>query len=74
MQTKHLRGEKCPLAKGSREHSGLDDSEFSSFLFWRNPLPSIEEDLQELLVRAPLCSFTLLTLPMHCHGYSLRMG
>uniref|UniRef100_A0A8D2JKR2 Putative WW-binding domain-containing protein n=1 Tax=Varanus komodoensis TaxID=61221 RepID=A0A8D2JKR2_VARKO len=28
-------------------------SEFSSFLFWRTPLPSIEEDLRGLLVRAP---------------------
>lgn len=27
-----------------------EDLEFSSFMFWRNPLPSIDRDLQELLI------------------------
>ncbi|KFV87524.1 RNA-binding protein NOB1, partial [Struthio camelus australis] len=43
---KHLRkGQRLP----SPERSTAESPEFSSFLFWRNPLPSIEEDLQELL-------------------------
>nr|XP_020643916.1 RNA-binding protein NOB1 [Pogona vitticeps] len=29
--------------------AGPETSEFNSFLFWRNPLPNIEEDLQALL-------------------------
>ncbi|XP_069488926.1 RNA-binding protein NOB1-like [Ambystoma mexicanum] len=29
--------------------TGTDHPEFGAFIFWRNPLPSIEEDLQELL-------------------------
>lgn len=35
----------------------LAETEFSSFLFWRNPLPNIEEDLEGLLVRDPLLPF-----------------
>ncbi|XP_019360892.1 PREDICTED: RNA-binding protein NOB1 isoform X2 [Gavialis gangeticus] len=31
-----------------------ESPEFSSFLYWRNPLPSIEEDLQELLKADPV--------------------
>lgn len=36
-----------------REHAAgePEDLEFSSFMFWRNPLPNIDRDLQELLVR-----------------------
>ena len=43
--------------KGQREPSPerstvpSESDEFSSFLYWRAPLPSIEEELQELLVR-----------------------
>ncbi|KAM3828607.1 RNA-binding protein NOB1 isoform 2-T2 [Vipera latastei] len=32
----------------------LAETEFSSFLFWRNPLPNIEEDLEGLLEADPL--------------------
>uniref|UniRef100_J3SD17 RNA-binding protein NOB1 n=1 Tax=Crotalus adamanteus TaxID=8729 RepID=J3SD17_CROAD len=32
----------------------LAEPEFSSFLFWRNPLPNIEEDLEGLLEADPL--------------------
>nr|XP_004659598.1 RNA-binding protein NOB1 [Jaculus jaculus] len=28
----------------------LEDLEFSSFMFWRNPLPNIDHELQELLI------------------------
>lgn len=36
-----------------------DSSQFNSFQFWRSPLPSIENDLLELLVRNPTTSKTL---------------
>ncbi|XP_044283950.1 RNA-binding protein NOB1 isoform X3 [Varanus komodoensis] len=45
-------GEQCPSAvdsRGSGGAAGPEASEFSSFLFWRTPLPSIEEDLRGLL-------------------------
>lgn len=35
----------------SNEPRDADSSEFNTFQFWRNPLPSIETDLLELLVR-----------------------
>uniref|UniRef100_A0A8D0FJA1 RNA-binding protein NOB1 n=1 Tax=Strix occidentalis caurina TaxID=311401 RepID=A0A8D0FJA1_STROC len=39
-------------ALGTGTHPVPSESdEFSSFLYWRTPLPSIEEELQELLVR-----------------------
>jgi RNA-binding protein NOB1 len=30
---------------------GPENLEFSSFMFWRTPLPNIDRELQELLVR-----------------------
>lgn len=33
---------------------GPENLEFSSFMFWRNPLPDIDHELQELLVRPGL--------------------
>ncbi|KAJ6652514.1 hypothetical protein lerEdw1_011484 [Lerista edwardsae] len=35
------------------DSGGPENAAFGSFLYWRNPLPSIEEDLQELLASAP---------------------
>lgn len=43
------KGQRQPSPERSTAPSEGD--EFSSFLFWRAPLPSIEEELQELLVR-----------------------
>ncbi|XP_010209932.1 PREDICTED: RNA-binding protein NOB1, partial [Tinamus guttatus] len=51
----HLPSKHKRLGKGQRlpspERSPVtaESPEFSSFLYWRAPLPSIEEDLQELL-------------------------
>uniref|UniRef100_A0A8D0GE36 NIN1 (RPN12) binding n=1 Tax=Sphenodon punctatus TaxID=8508 RepID=A0A8D0GE36_SPHPU len=48
----------CSSVSGSSPFpAGAEDPKFSSFLYWRPPLPSIEEDLQELLVS---CSFSPL--------------
>ncbi|XP_075571544.1 RNA-binding protein NOB1 [Pelecanus crispus] len=46
----HLAGFHLPT-KPSPERSAVpsESDEFSSFLYWRAPLPSIEEELQELL-------------------------
>ncbi|NXS55887.1 NOB1 protein, partial [Brachypteracias leptosomus] len=41
------KGQDQPSPEGSRDPP--ESSEFSSFLYWRAPLPSIEEELQELL-------------------------
>ncbi|XP_029464146.1 RNA-binding protein NOB1 [Rhinatrema bivittatum] len=40
-----------PASASEGEHSvaNAENPEFGSFLYWRDPLPSIEEDLQELL-------------------------
>lgn len=43
----------------TNEPQDPDSSQFNSFQFWRNPLPSIENDLLELLVRNPTTSKTL---------------
>ncbi|XP_066493332.1 RNA-binding protein NOB1 isoform X2 [Tiliqua scincoides] len=51
-KSKCSEGKRHPVASRSREWSdsgGPENVEFGSFLYWRNPLPSIEEDLQELL-------------------------
>lgn len=49
-QHKHPgKGQRQPSPKRNAVPSESD--EFSSFLYWRAPLPSIEEELQELLVR-----------------------
>ncbi|XP_042336832.1 RNA-binding protein NOB1 isoform X2 [Sceloporus undulatus] len=51
-KTKHSGRERQPSTSQSQERTdtvGSESSEFGSFLFWRNPLPSIEEDLQALL-------------------------
>lgn len=55
-----------PAGKGPRQPcpnpASAESDEFGSFLYWRPPLPSIEEELRELLVR--FCSlFPVLTLP-----------
>lgn len=43
---------KCPQDTVDRGHqaSEPEDLEFSSFVFWRNPLPNIDQELQELLM------------------------
>ncbi|NXF79661.1 NOB1 protein, partial [Sclerurus mexicanus] len=51
----HLPAKHKPPGKGQRQHSPehgpgpAESDQFSSFLYWRPPLPSIEEELQELL-------------------------
>ncbi|XP_060109749.1 RNA-binding protein NOB1 [Heteronotia binoei] len=48
-------GEKSPSVVTGQEppgSPGVEDAAFSSFMFWRPPLPSIEEDLRELLKAA----------------------
>ncbi|KAG9342004.1 hypothetical protein JZ751_018322 [Albula glossodonta] len=42
-------GTDCLSPTPSQSSQASENSEFSSFLFWRNPLPSIEADLLELL-------------------------
>ncbi|XP_077166572.1 RNA-binding protein NOB1 isoform X1 [Paroedura picta] len=54
-KTKRPDGEEGPLVTASPEHPGspgAEDPTFGSFVFWRPPLPSIEEDLRELLEAA----------------------
>lgn len=56
-----------PAAKGPHQPgpgpAPAESDEFGSFLYWRPPLPSIEEELRELLVRI---SWSLLpSLPCH---------
>lgn len=48
------KGQRQPSPKRSPDPA--ESNEFSSFLYWRAPLPSIEDELQELLVscRVPL--------------------
>lgn len=54
--------------KGRQQHSPdsstelPDNAEFGSFLYWRPPLPSIEDELQEMLVR-PQCSLPRIPAP-----------
>ncbi|XP_074929910.1 RNA-binding protein NOB1 isoform X2 [Chelonoidis abingdonii] len=48
-KSKHLEEDACLSASESGLRAAAEESpEFSSFLYWRNPLPSIEGDLQEL--------------------------
>ncbi|XP_074864576.1 RNA-binding protein NOB1 isoform X2 [Carettochelys insculpta] len=47
-KSKHLEADVC-LSTSERHLCAEESPEFSSFLYWRNPLPSIEEDLQDLL-------------------------
>ncbi|XP_008068218.1 RNA-binding protein NOB1 isoform X2 [Carlito syrichta] len=42
-------GKKHPASEPENEPENL---EFSSFIFWRNPLPNIDRELQELLIDA----------------------
>uniref|UniRef100_A0A8B9NR34 RNA-binding protein NOB1 n=1 Tax=Apteryx owenii TaxID=8824 RepID=A0A8B9NR34_APTOW len=50
LPSKHKRpGKGQRLPSPERSPVPAESPEFSSFLYWRNPLPSIEEDLQELL-------------------------
>uniref|UniRef100_A0A8C6XWD7 RNA-binding protein NOB1 n=1 Tax=Naja naja TaxID=35670 RepID=A0A8C6XWD7_NAJNA len=55
-QTKCPGNEKIPLVaeRYPGDPVALAETEFSSFLFWRNPLPNIEEDLESLLKADPL--------------------
>ncbi|XP_004690478.1 PREDICTED: RNA-binding protein NOB1 [Condylura cristata] len=48
----HLPSKPKPPRETERGHpeGKPEDLEFSSFLFWRNPLPNIDHELQELLV------------------------
>ncbi|NXF98838.1 NOB1 protein, partial [Sakesphorus luctuosus] len=45
----HLPGKHRPPGKGQRQPSPEPSDQFSSFLYWRPPLPSIEKELRELL-------------------------
>ncbi|KAM7146532.1 RNA-binding protein NOB1 isoform 2-T2 [Macrochelys suwanniensis] len=48
-KSKHLEEDASLSTSDSGLRTPAEESpEFSSFLYWRNPLPSIEEDLQEL--------------------------
>ncbi|KAL8195147.1 UNVERIFIED_CONTAM: Nin1 binding protein [Gekko kuhli] len=54
-KTKRPGGEESPSVVAGQEHPGspgAEDAAFGSFVFWRPPLPSIEEDLWELLKAA----------------------
>ncbi|NXQ32809.1 NOB1 protein, partial [Alaudala cheleensis] len=61
----HLPSKHKPAGKGPRQPSPdpapAESDKFGSFLYWRPPLPSIEEELRELLVRiwSPLPALTL---------------
>ena len=57
LQHKRLwKGQQQQQQHGPDSSTELPDSvEFGSFLYWRPPLPSIEDELQEMLVRL-LCS------------------
>ncbi|GCC27694.1 hypothetical protein chiPu_0006120 [Chiloscyllium punctatum] len=69
--------EDCSLSLGSEEachpsrtkHSSevpvADASEFSTFNYWRNPLPSIEEDLQDFLNKENFCTSSETSLEQH---------
>ncbi|XP_034643978.1 RNA-binding protein NOB1 isoform X2 [Trachemys scripta elegans] len=48
-KSKHLEEDACLSTSERGLHAAAEENpEFSSFLYWRTPLPSIEEDLQEL--------------------------
>ncbi|XP_015729762.1 RNA-binding protein NOB1 [Coturnix japonica] len=50
LPTKHKRPRKSQQQHGHDSSTELPDSaEFSSFLYWRLPLPDIEDELQEML-------------------------
>ncbi|XP_048403118.2 RNA-binding protein NOB1 isoform X2 [Stegostoma tigrinum] len=51
--------------KHSREVHVADASEFSTFHYWRNPLPSIEEDLQDFLKKENGCTLSETSLKQH---------
>ncbi|NWZ70145.1 NOB1 protein, partial [Acrocephalus arundinaceus] len=65
----HLPAKHRPAGKGPRQPgpgsapAPADSDEFGSFLYWRQPLPSIEEELRELLVRISWRLLPVLTLP-----------
>ncbi|NWR20666.1 NOB1 protein, partial [Emberiza fucata] len=65
----HLPAKHKPAGKGSHQPSPgpgpapAENDEFGSFLFWRPPLPSIEEELRELLVRILWSLLPALALP-----------
>nr|XP_025040004.1 RNA-binding protein NOB1 [Pelodiscus sinensis] len=48
-KSQRLEADACVSTSASRPRAAEDSPEFGAFLYWRNPLPSIEEDLQELL-------------------------
>ncbi|NXT04502.1 NOB1 protein, partial [Prunella fulvescens] len=65
----HLPAKHKPAGKGPRQPgpgsapAPAESDEFGSFLYWRPPLPSIEEELRELLVRIPCSLLPALALP-----------
>ncbi|NXL74514.1 NOB1 protein, partial [Leptocoma aspasia] len=65
----HLPAKHKPAGKGPRQPgpgtgpAPADSDEFGSFLYWRPPLPSIEEELRELLVRIFRSLLPALALP-----------
>ncbi|NXD27098.1 NOB1 protein, partial [Spelaeornis formosus] len=50
---KHKPAGKGPRQPGPGSPAPAESDVFGSFLYWRSPLPSIEEELRELLVRIP---------------------
>ncbi|XP_059569992.1 RNA-binding protein NOB1 isoform X2 [Alligator mississippiensis] len=46
--------EEAPAFASASEGQPCESPEFGSFLYWRKPLPSIEEDLRELLTGDPV--------------------
>ncbi|NXX69993.1 NOB1 protein, partial [Spizella passerina] len=63
----HLPAKHKPAGKGPHQPSPspapAESDEFGSFLYWRPPLPSIEEELRELLVRILWRRLPALALP-----------
>lgn len=63
LPAKHKRPRKGRQQHGPDSSTELpDNAEFGSFLYWRPPLPSIEDELQEMLVR-PQCSLPRIPAP-----------
>ncbi|NWY90502.1 NOB1 protein, partial [Loxia curvirostra] len=83
----HLPSKHKPAGKGPRQPgpgpgpgpAPAESDEFSSFLYWRPPLPSIEEELRELLVRILWRLLHALALPFlashsRCLGATLTIS
>ncbi|NWW76175.1 NOB1 protein, partial [Climacteris rufus] len=71
----HLPAKRKPAGKGPRQPSPgrgpapSESDEFGSFLYWRPPLPNIEEELRELLVRI-FCSLLPVPAARFLAGFS----